>query len=88
MARTATKATLKNIVTNALDKMATTTTRYELVSFKTKKAEELGEQLVYIYTEENMVRMFKSREVKMASKQEYIYSITTGELMDKNFKTI
>lgn len=83
-----TKKMLKNILTNALNKMATATTRYELVSFKTKKVEELGEQLVYIYTEENMVKTFKSREVKMASKMEYIYSIATGELMDRNFKTI
>ena len=83
-----TKAMLQNIITKSLDTMATATTRYELVSFKTKRVEELGEQLVYITAKENIVHKFKYHEAKMECTMRYIYSITTGEFMDINFQTI
>ena len=86
------KSTIKNILTEALNDMATDKSRWELVKFAAKEVEELGEVLIYLNTTVDYFQRVggpKSKhEGHIRESLTFIYSVNTHELMDKNYKTI
>lgn len=86
------KATVRNIIESYFEEISTERTKYELVSFKAKEVEELGETLICIDAVEKMFQKIGGTRTnhwgELKETVRYIYCVDTHELMNKNYKTI
>jgi hypothetical protein len=86
-----TKNAIKVMVETYLQNAGNATTRYELISFKTKRAEVLGNDLIRIETVEDRISLFgrnRNHEVRNKEKCFYIYNVTSGEFLDAEWNVI
>lgn len=86
------KATVRNIIESYFEEIETKDTRYELVSFKAKEVEELGETLIHISVVQKILQKAGGTKTnhwnELTVAVGYIYSVDTHELMNINYKTI